>query len=73
MLTEPADPALGFSVPGMDGGVGIRPAEDRTDRPEGRAATCWRLVVQSRCRIVGHSGRTHRLTPEACVLVESGW
>ncbi|CAN3977444.1 ankyrin repeat domain-containing protein [Kitasatospora purpeofusca] len=64
VLTELPDPALWFTVPGMYGGFSVRLEEER-----GAA----RLAVGSHCRVVGHSGRTHHVTPDGCVLVESGW
>ncbi|MFE7564577.1 ankyrin repeat domain-containing protein [Kitasatospora sp. NPDC057500] len=64
VLTELPDAALWFRVPGMYGGFGIQLEEVRAGR---------RLVVRSHCRIVGHSGRTHHITPDGCTLTESGW
>ncbi|WP_380282147.1 ankyrin repeat domain-containing protein [Kitasatospora purpeofusca] len=64
VLTELSDPALGFTVPGMYGGFTIRLEEGQSG---------WHLAVQSHCRIVGYSGRTHHITPDGCALVESGW
>ncbi|MFJ4796325.1 hypothetical protein [Kitasatospora purpeofusca] len=63
VLTELPDPALWFSAPGMYGGFGVRPEEER-----GTA----RLAVGSHCRVVGCSGRTHHVTPDGCVPGESG-
>ncbi|MFB7470433.1 ankyrin repeat domain-containing protein [Kitasatospora sp. NPDC056184] len=64
VLTELSDPALGFTVPGMYGGFSIL-LERGQDGPQ--------LTVRSHCRIVGYSGRTHRITPDDCTVVESGW
>jgi hypothetical protein len=64
VLTELPDAALWFGVPGMYGGFGIHLEE---------AGTAPRLRVTSHCRMVGYSGRTHHITPDGCVLVESGW
>ncbi|ARF83306.1 ankyrin repeat domain-containing protein [Kitasatospora aureofaciens] len=64
VLTELPDTELWFGVPGMYGGFGIRLEE---------AATAPRLRVTSHCRMVGYSGHTHHITPDSCLLVDSGW
>ncbi|MER7578744.1 ankyrin repeat domain-containing protein [Kitasatospora sp. NPDC097691] len=64
VLTELPDAALWFPVPGMYGGFAVR-LED--------VGTAPRLTVKSHSRVVGGSGQTHHITPDGCVLVESGW
>ncbi|MEU6234348.1 ankyrin repeat domain-containing protein [Kitasatospora sp. NPDC047058] len=60
ILTELADPKLWVPVPGMYGGFKIR-LEDGA------------LIVESWSRVVGGSGRRHRITPDATTLLAEGF
>ncbi|MFD0276838.1 ankyrin repeat domain-containing protein [Kitasatospora sp. NPDC127111] len=60
ILTELAEPRMWVPVPGMYGGFSIR--------LEGEG-----LVVESWSRVVGGSGRRHRITPDATTLVAEGF
>ncbi|MEJ8645784.1 ankyrin repeat domain-containing protein [Streptomyces sp. MS1.HAVA.3] len=60
VLTELTEPRMYFPVPGMYGGFGYRLDGDS-------------LVTESSSRVVGGSGRRHRITVEATELVAQGF
>lgn len=58
------EPAIGFAIPGTDGGFAYRPRADGVDPL---------LVAESRSRVVGGSGQRHDITSAGAKLVEEGF